>query len=497
MAFPPVDAWPLVFVGLLGLLVELEKLADRAREGAPGAVSRGFAAGAGAGLALYLFLLWWIVVLDAPALTIPWVRYPGTLAVVAFLSLYTGAFGAAYVFVRSRLPVPPPIVAGVLWTAFELLRGRGELGFPWGALGYGLVPFRAGLQVASVAGISGLTFWVAAVNALWLPIVRGRASRGRAIAFGMLAVLIPAVLGAVRLARAPERPTVRVALVQPSVGNAEKWDPAQRAAIFDAMGSLSREGAAKGAELVVWPETAAPCYLLKDREWRPWVEALAAELSVPLFVGVPDYEIVREGGTRRVTYTNTGAYFDASGQLAGRMDKIRLVPFGERIPFSQWIPLLARVDFGEADFLPGKAPVLFEQDGWKFGNLVCFEATYPDLVREHANKGAEVLVNITNDSWFGAGSGAEQHKRMAVVRCVETGCGMARCANSGISCGVDAYGDTSGETPLFERTVSVVDVPLRRGRTAYARLGDWAGIGSALSGAAFLGAGFARRRGLR
>jgi apolipoprotein N-acyltransferase len=249
--------------------------------------------------------------------------------------------------------------------------------------------------------------------------------------------------------------------------------------------------------LVVWPETAAPCYLLKDTEWRPWVEALATELSVPLFVGVPDYEVVLENGVRRVTYTNTGALFDASGQLAGRMDKIRLVPFGERIPFSQWVPFLARVDFGEADFLPGEGPVLFETDGWKFGNLVCFEATYPDLVRDHANAGAELLVNITNDSWFGAGSGAEQHKRMAVVRCVESGCGMARCANSGISCGIDAFGRTEGETPLFRRAVAVVDVPLRRGRTPYARVGDWVGAASALGTAALVLASFARRRRLR
>jgi apolipoprotein N-acyltransferase len=494
LAFPPLDAWAVALAGLLPLLRALEGAADAMRRGARGCVSRGFAAGFGTGLALYLALLWWIILLDAPALTIPWVRYPGTLAIVSFLALYVGAFGAAYVFVRARTGAPAPFAAGALWTALELLRGWGELGFPWGTLGYAAVPFLPALQLASVAGISGLTFWIVATNGFLLPLL-ARPTRTRAawIAAAVVAAGPPA-LGALRLARPSERVRVRVALVQPNVPNEEKWAPEKRAEIFEALAELSRAGVARGARLVVWPETAAPCYLLRDREWRPWTEALARDLGVPLFLGVPDYRIVQEGGGRRVTYSNTGALFDAAGVLAGTMDKMRLVPFGERIPFSQWVPFLARLDFGEADFLRGEGPVLFDGGGFRFGNLVCFEATYPDLVREHANAGADLLVNITNDSWFGAGSGAEQHKNMAVVRCVETGCGMARCANSGISAGVDAFGRTAGETALFVRTLSVVDVPLRRGRTFYARVGDWVGVVAAAGGALLVLAGFARGR---
>lgn len=487
------DLWPLAFAGLVPLLLDLEGLADRARRGESGALSRAFAAAFGTGLALYLALLWWITLLDAPALTIPWVRYPGTLAIVSFLALYVGTFGALYAFVRARTALPPWLAAGALWTALELLRGWGELGFPWGTLGYAAVPCLPALQIAAVAGISGLTFWIVAVNGLAIGIVRGERRR-RAIAALVLVFAIPTALGAFRLSRPFETRTVRVALVQPNVPNDEKWAPEKRAEIFETLGLLSREGVARGAQLVVWPETAAPCYLLADQEWRPWVEELARTLRTPLFVGVPDYQIVADERARRVTYTNTGALFDASGNLAGRMDKIRLVPFGERMPFSQWVPFLAELDFGEADFLAGEGPILFEGGGFRFGNLVCFEATYPDLVREHANAGAEILVNITNDSWFGAGSGAEQHKRMAVVRCVETGCGMARCANSGISAGVDRFGRTTGETPLFQRTVAVVDVPLARGRTIYDSVGDWVGTAAVIASVGFVVMGFARRR---
>ena len=163
-AFPPVRAWPLALVGLVPLLLALESLADLARRGTPGCIGRGFTAGFGAGLALYAALVWWIVMLDAPALTIPWVRYPGTLAIVAFLALYTGAVGASYVFLRARTPLPAWLVAGSVWTAFEMLRGWGELGFPWGTLGYAAVAFPPALQIAAAAGITGLTFWIAAAN---------------------------------------------------------------------------------------------------------------------------------------------------------------------------------------------------------------------------------------------------------------------------------------------------------------------------------------------
>jgi apolipoprotein N-acyltransferase len=497
LAFPPLDLWPLALVGLVPLLTDLETLAASARRGAAGWGSRAFGAGFAAGLLLYGALLWWIVLLDAPALTIPWVRYPGTLAIVSFLALYVGLFAVSYVFVRARTGLPAPLAAGGLWTAIEILRGFGELGFPWGTLGYVMVSFLPALQIAAVAGISGVTFWIAAANGLALPLLRRDGRTRVAVSTFVLVAALPPALGALRMREAPLPRTVRVALVQPNVPNDEKWAPERRAEIFERMARLSRDGVARGAELVIWPETAAPCYLLKDREWRPWMESLAAELRTPFFVGVPDYQIVTEGSEKRVTYTNTGAFFDRAGRLAGRMDKIRLVPFGERIPFSQWVPYLAHLDFGEADFLPGKGPVVFDADGFRFGNLVCFEAIFSDLVRDYANAGADLLVNITNDSWFGAGSGAKQHENMAVARCVETGCGMARCANSGISTGVDACGRTFGETPLFVETLAVVDVPLRRGRTPFDRVGDWVAALSVAGSILAALAGFARGREVR
>jgi apolipoprotein N-acyltransferase len=494
-AFPPLDLTLVAFVGLVPLLSVLEELAASARD-RPLRAWGGSAFGAGtvAGFAYFLPLLWWIVVLDAPALTIPWVRYPGTLAISGYLGLFPGLFALAYVWIRARTALPPLVVAPPLWAVSEILRGVGDLGFPWGEIGYSQCPNGPALQAAALFGIRGIGAWIVATNALALRATRPGGLRPAPILLLVAAIGLPMIPGAVRLARLETGETVRVALVQPDVGNAEKWNPDRRADIFETMGRLSRGGVEAGAELVVWPETAAPCYLLKDRVWRPWVEALTDSLGVPLFLGVPDYRVeTDEDGERRVVYFNAGVLFEPGRGMTGRMDKIRLVPFGERIPFAGVIPGLDRVDFGEADFVPGEEPVVFDLGEWSFGNLVCLEAVFSGHTRELVSRGADFLVTITNDSWFGAGSGAEQHARMAVARCVETGCGMARAANSGISLGADAGGRIFGRTALFERALSVVDVPRHRVPTPYQRWGDWVGRLSILVTAVLAVAAYRRR----
>lgn len=491
LAFPPAKLAPLALVGLIPLLLTLGRAPS-----VGAAFRRAFVAGIG----FFLPLLWWIAVLDAPQLTVPWIRVPAMFAVVLFLSLYFGAFGAAFAAIRRRTAAPFAIVAPAVWTTMEVIRGAGELGFPWGELGYSQVSFLPAIQLAKVAGIHGVTFWIVLVNGLAVDalLATSRAARLRFAGAAALLAFLPPLGGAIDLARpAPPAHSVKVALVQPNVRNDEKWDPESRERIFRLLSDLSRQGVSAGAELVLWAETAAPCYLLKDRTWEPYVENLARELGVPIFLGLPDYQVTEN---KRVTYTNTAALFDETGRFVDRMDKIRLVPFGEQVPFSRSLKILEKVDFGEADFIPGTRWVLFDAVGARFGSLVCFEAAFPEVARRYVRLGANLLVTVTNDSWFGAGAGAEQHAEMAIARCVETGRSMARCANSGISLGVDANGRRIGETRLFTRTVSVVEVRLHSGKTPYVRFGETAaalaGFETAvLAGAALVGYTSRRRHG--
>src|SRR4030095_6298205 len=191
------------------------------------------------------------------------------------------------------------------------------------------VPFLASRQMARVAGIHVLTFWIVLVNGLAYEALCS--SRPRRWAAFAAVLVIPIALGAWHLHRYSTKgnPTVRAALVQPSVRNDEKWDPEGRAKIFGLLTELTSEGVAQGATLVIWAETAAPCYALKDAEWGPVVQKIAREAGVPIFFGVPDYQVTAD---RRVTYTNTAALLDGAGRFVDRMDKIQLVPFGEHIP---------------------------------------------------------------------------------------------------------------------------------------------------------------------
>ncbi|NNE44005.1 MAG: apolipoprotein N-acyltransferase [Gemmatimonadetes bacterium] len=493
-AFPPLNLFPLAFVGLVPVLWTLDDLAVHGR-GRPLREwsGRAFGLGFSCAFAYFLALIWWIVMLDAPALTIPWVRYPGVVALVGYLALYFGFFGVAYAWIRARTAVHPVVVAPALWVVADVARGYWELGFPWGHLGYSQAHFLPALQMASVTGVHGMTAWLVICNALLLRALRP--GHGNRVLSGVALVgivAVPIFLGWQRIQEPIDAPTIRVALVQPNIGNKEKWAADRRAEHFESMADLSRQGVAQGAELVVWPETAAPTYLLRDQKWRPWILDFAGELGRPLFIGFPDIERL---GPNEVKYANSGALFVPPGAVAGKMDKIKLVPFGERLPFDQVFPILKKVDFGEADFTPGDAPVVLDVNGTTFGALICFEAIYPKFCRQHEAGGIDLFVTITNDSWFGAGSGARQHADMAVTRCVETGLGMARAANSGISLGADAYGRTFGETGLFTREVSVVDVPLRQGRTFYARTGDWAVTISVLASLALLVSAWIRRKG--
>lgn len=479
-SFPPLSLAFVAFVGLVPFLLALEESRT---------LGESFRAGFLCGIAFFLPLLWWISVLDSPQLTVPWIRVPAMLAVVLYLSLFVGLFGVAFSFVHRRTGAPIWLVAPAFWTLWEITRGAGQLGFPWGELGYSQVPFLPSLQMARVTGIHGLTFWIVLVNCLALEALRS--PRPRTAGAFVAVLVLPIALGAWHLHRysVDGAPTVRAALVQPSVRNDEKWDPEGRAKIFGLLSDLTRQGVEQGANLVIWAETAAPCYVLHDAEWGPNVQKIARESGVPIFLGLPDYQVTAD---RRVTYTNTAALFDGAGHFVDRMDKMQLVPFGEHIPYSQKFKILEKVDFGEADFIPGTRYVLFGAAGARFANLVCFEATFPHLTRRYVQEGADLLVSITNDSWFGAGSGAEQHAEMAIARCVETGRSMARCANSGISLGIDPRGKRIGETKLFTRTVSVVEVPILRNTTPYVRYGEWisalAGFqATVLAGAALLG----------
>jgi len=400
----------------------------------------------------------------------------GALLLALYLGLFTAGFAGCLGLLMRRWGTLAVLTAPILWTAFEYLLSVGELGFPWLLLGHSQAAFPSLIQGAEYTSVYGISLWIVLVNALVFLAAAapwGRFGRLASVSFCALALGLPWLYGrAVLAAHPPVGTGVRVGVVQNNIGR-EKWERGGLERSLRSLEELSRAAAEHHADLVVWPETAVPCHLAWRAECRSRVERLVEELDVPLLTGAPDAD-----PDTRAPY-NAAFFFVPGRPEYQTYAKMHLVPFGERTPFRDRIPLLRDIDWaaltgdlGPAEFAPGDERALFSLSGSRFATLICFETVFPDFVRRSVREGADFLVNITNDSWFGATAGPYQHAQLAVLRAVENRISIARCATSGISLFIDPWGRTSEATELFTPAVRVAAVPLRQGETLYTRHGD-------------------------
>jgi apolipoprotein N-acyltransferase len=421
------------------------------------------------GFCYFMGSLYWIAMLDREQITLPWLRLPAAILLSLYLALFVLLAG---ILIRriTRLGIPYAISVALVWGGVEYLRSLGPLGFPWSSLGYSQTPYLGIVQLASVVGTYGLSAWLALINGLLAAYLL---SRRRSALIAALAVFaVPVAVGHLILAGSAspggstdEQGRVRLALIQPNIDGSIKWDRAFRDSTLNLLTQMTVD--APGAEMVVWPETAVPFYLrYNPRELRD-LKALARAKRSHLLIGFPDFV----DGEDEDRFHNSALLIDPDGEEAGEYRKIHLVPFGEMFPFEDRFEILKRINFGEGDFSPGAAYYVFEIDGLSFGVAICFESIYPDLVREFVAGGANSIVNITNDEWFGASIGPYQHAQMAVMRAVEFRIGVARCANTGVSMFVDPYGRITSRTELFTQAILTDDVRTGSGKTSYFRAG--------------------------
>jgi len=483
LAHPPWRLWPLVFVAWTPLWLAL---ADAARPAAGGASRRrgrlgdGFLQGWLMGTSGYLLMLHWILRLPNEEMTIPGLMIPGLLLLAAHAGLFHGAAAAGAVALSRWSGWPLPLAAAPLFTLVEWLRGLGVLGFPWGAAGYALARVPPLLQSSALVGFWGLVFLILLVNAFLALGLRGRrwGVAAALLAFGALWFHGAHELAAHEPGRlhAGRRP-LRLLVAQPDIGRDIKWRPEKRALVFErafthAYAAADRGMEAGGFDLFLWPETALPTLLYMDPETIERVVTLVDRMRRPLLMGTE--EIYEDWGTER---WQQGAYNSAvavhpGGRLSDPYRKVKLVPFSERMPLQKIAPWITGLDFGQSNFFPGAGPVLFPIGEERVGCLICFESAFPEVARQMVREGATVLVNITNDFWFGRSAGPIQHAEMAVLRAVENRVPVVRCANTGISFAVDPWGRVSHETGLFTQADFVAAVGAGSGSFA-SRHPDW------------------------
>jgi apolipoprotein N-acyltransferase len=417
-------------------------------------------------------LVFWTMTLAWPT---PWVVYYGgvtwaraglTLMVVATLvSGFTALFCALLATARQRSAVGWVLTAASLWVALELVRSHVLSGFPWNLLGASQYRQVALIQVVAMTGVYGVSFVVAAVNAALARALCGRCRRDSlaAAAAGGITVALALIAGWLAPAREPASPPIEVAVVQGNIDQAVKWDAAYVDQTLAIHRALTADAVRNGARLVVWPETTVPLADRGDARWRE-IEALARDAGVYLLVGSP-----RDvAGTRR----NSAYLFGPAGEL-GRYDKRHLVPFGEYSPLAGWLGFLSVFAGGPiSEFSAGTEPVVFATSFGRLAPSICYEAIFPADVRDFVAAGADVLINITNDAWFGPTPTPHQHLALTTFRAVEHRTWLVRAANSGVSAFVAPDGRIVRASPLFARGVLMGEITSRAQTTFYSRYGD-------------------------
>ncbi len=474
MAFLPAPLGFLAWGALIPLLAALDaRLARGARARAL------FLLGWWFGLAFFLIGVHWIALLSEVAITVPWVKYPAWLLAAAYLAVFPGlATLLAGVLVR-RARLPLAVVFPAVWLAVEVLRGSGELGFPWFEAGYTQHAYLPVVQLAAIGGARLVTLWVVALNVLAWRAAAGGARLRAALGAGLLLAFAFA-WGTRALDALPRRAGPVVALVQGNIPGEIKWSGRHQGEILARFVALSDSAARRTPRpaLLIWPETATGSYLRKQLDQALEVTELAARTGVPVFAGYADWEL---GPGGRLRAYNAAGTFAPDGGLGERYAKRHLVPFGERMPFQRVLPFLGRLDLGQAEWAAGDSTVLFPSAAGPFACLVCFESIFADLARADVRHGARWLVNITNDEWFGNSSALYQHAAMAVFRAVENHVPLARCANTGLTLLIDAGGRVTDRVPVFVPAVLVAALGVPGPPTPFTRWGDWPGAAALLA----------------
>ncbi|MBI5463742.1 MAG: apolipoprotein N-acyltransferase [Ignavibacteriales bacterium] len=432
-----------------------------------------------------------------------------------YLPFLMGAF-----FVRRRTNSPIGLAAfAFLWISFDYLHSFGELSFPWITLGNSQAYDLVRIQIAeytSVYGVSGylFAFNIAAFLLLW-NYAKGVSTWNSTtvrINLGVLvlAFFLPWVIGAalMRTAEAARGTQLKVGLVQPNFdpwekwgeGFATKWD--SYALQFHTFLHESKTLAKDSVDLLIWPETAIPFPILhpKYSAQREELSALVESLKTPVYTGFPVIEYfskekapvtAQQIGTSN-TYAesyNSAALFIPGGEISKVYRKVILVPYGERIPYAETFRFLIeplKWNVGISSWGKGNDTVVVHWkrgiDTTRFGGMICYESAYPDYVRGFVRNGAEFLIVVTNDSWWGNTSGAYQHATFGSFRAIETRRWVVQCANGGISYITSPHGSTVKSIGMYEKANMVSSIETLSSETFYVRHGDLFALSCLFSG---------------
>jgi apolipoprotein N-acyltransferase len=482
LAFPQRDQHWLAWVCLLPLLISLSM--------------RGPAAGATVSFLCGLVFFWLVF---SWVLQVPGYRPIHHLIVVAYLGLYFALFGLAFCLISKRWSrVGALFAAPFLWVAIEYARANlGFLALPWAYLSHSQYRNLEIIQICSLTGAYGVSFLIVMVNAAVTVVLleflqRGKNSKPAILAplsrqgsVGLIGTTL--LLTALALAYglvSMSQPTggdrvIRTSVLQGNIEQEKKWDRRFGDSIMQTYVDLSAEASKEGPSLIVWPEAATPGHILRNMSYLTTLRSVIKETKAHYLVGSAEYPKLGKVRPGSEGIGNTAIFFSPDGRIGGQYFKIWLVPFREYIPYNdriEWPSFIVPqgVRFYEKQ---GKEFTLFGLDGTKFGVVICWESIFPEILRQFVKRGAEFILNITNEAPFGASACPYQILAISVFRAVENRVYLVRAANTGISCFIDPRGrivstlNKDGKE-IFVKGWLTQDVLVSDQKTFYTSYGD-------------------------
>lgn len=394
---------------------------------------------------------------------IPGYHYTHHMVLGIYLGPLFGLFGLAVSAVSRRWGIAAALFAApFIWVTLEYIRSHFLfLALPWALLGHSQYQYLPVIQIAALTGVYGISFLLALINSAlaaailaFLPSVEKirppfPASLSKKAALSILVASVVAVslvflYGQAILSKPPGGKTIKLSVLQGNIDQEKKANPKKHARfIMQKYVELTRKAAKDRPDMIVWPEAATPGFVLKSMSLHKQLSGLIKETKIHFLIGSSEYpKFMKDRTIKMEDFGNTALFFSPQGKVLGQYLKIHLVPFGEYIPYVKTIPWPRFIvaDDKRSFEIPGEEFTLFELNGSKFGAVICWEVVFPGLFRTFVKNGANFMINLTNEGWFGETAAPYQLAAINIFRAVENRTYVARAANTGISCYINPFG---------------------------------------------------------
>jgi apolipoprotein N-acyltransferase len=465
LSFPIFDLGFLVWVSLVPLIYFIKK------ENLPFSLLQGFIAG----VIFYFTSLPWIAqVMNTYGNLNLVLSYLILLLLVVYLALYIGFFTLILSFLFRKYKEKALLLAPFIWVTLEYAKNYLLSGFPWILLGYSQHAYLPLIQISDIFGVYGVSFLIIVINSLIVCCLKQGFKKKLTTIYSISAlILIVASIfyGFIKLKESSQTgEAIDVAIVQGNVPQSEKLDFQFVRKIFQDHFRMTYEASKKKGMLVIWSESAVPLMFNYSPAYQAAMRELTQGEEIYLLFGTVDKRM--DKSSNKAQYFNSVFLLNPSGELIGYYDKIHLVPFSEYVPLKRVLFFINKLIPGDSDFTPGKHYTVLKYKDIPFSVPICYEVIFPEINRRFVHRGAEFIVTITNDAWFGRSSAPYQHFNMAIFRAIENRRWLARAANTGISGVVDPYGRVIEASEIFVQKVINSKIYSNNTASIYTRWGD-------------------------